>query len=656
MILASSIIIGFIRFCLIVLFLYYLNNKIVKSNSKHNLLQFIVKNWFKYGSISVILVFILVEMNVFSLLNYLFIILLIIFIDFVGIKNLKNPFRYLKESINQSFYSLIKHIESKKSVWELIKFESNPETKKEHKFIFYITIALITLAFIGRFYFYKFDTFIFSDLWISSLKRIISFDNQVWFETDIVTSGEKGLANLYGKITSVSPEVAIESLAIIENVLISIIIYWTIREITLSDTFAPLIAFVSFVFIYTLSPIEIHYLLQNEPVILGLTLALPAMVYTLKPRIIGTKKINFFLLLTVCFVAIGLINLFVLYILLPPFYLIILLFFKRDHIVFRWVSLFAYIVGVIIITGLYYLYCIHYQNDFSVFIQSNLISVSSFSYMPNLVIPLDQLILIYHYISLFGIVVIPFLIWFKKEKWGAAFIFLIYFNLLVVFYFWNNKWVDKDLLRYALFVFRPIMFGIIAAVFIRFLPGYKKLIQYKYYTFPIAALLIIAGTLYLQKDDLKNVKKSDNTPRVVLEIYAKITDDFFPYTYAVVNDNIAQTISINKHFFINYSDFLYNYSDRDSVYHANRKKPDFFKINPELVIPKSILVFVYNKTNLEKDNYFADQSQMEQIVMEELEKLKRRGRDIQIYYETEYVTVYKVINEPNVSKIDDLIF
>lgn len=656
MILGSSIIIGFIRFCLIVLFLYYLNNKIVKSNSKHNLLQFIVKNWFKYGSISVILVFILVEMNVFSLLNYLFIILLIIFIDFLGIKNLKEPFRYLKESINQSFYSLIKHIESKKSVWELIKFESNPETKKEHKFIFYITIALITLAFIGRFYFYKFDTFIFSDLWISSLKRIISFDNQVWFETDIVTSGEKGLANLYGKITSVSPEVAIESLAIIENVLISIIIYWTIREITLSDTFAPLIAFVSFVFIYTLSPIEIHYLLQNEPVILGLTLVLPAMVYTLKPKIIGTKKINFFLLLTVCFVAIGFINLFVLYILLPPFYLIILLFFKRDHIVFRWVSLFAYIVGVIIITGLYYLYCIHYQNDFSVFIQSNLISVSSFSYMPNLVIPLDQLILIYHYISLFGIVVIPFLIWFKKEKWGAALIFLIYFNLLVVFYFWNNKWVDKDLLRYALFVFRPIMFGIIAAVIIRFLPGYKKLIQYKYYTFPIAALLIIAGTLYFQKDDLKNVKKSDNTPRVVLEIYAKITDDFFPYTYAVVNDNIAQTISINKHFFINYSDFLYNYSDRDSVYHANRKKPDFFKINPELVIPKSILVFVYNKTNIEKDNYFADQSQMEQIVMEEIEKLKRRGRDIQIYYETEYVTVYKVINEPNVSKIDDLIF
>lgn len=582
---------------------------------------------------------------------------MIITIDYIGIKNLKNPFVFLKNNINAFFYDFLKHIEEKKPLWDLVKFDKDSETRKDRLFIFYITLALIILAFVGRFYFYKYDTFVFSDLWISNLKRIIAIDNQTWFDTEIVTSGEKGMANLYGKITDVSPEVALESLAIIESVLIGLVLFWTIRQITLSETFAPFVAFSSFVFLYAISPIEIHYLLQSVPVLLALSLALPAMVYTLRPDILKFKKISYFTILTLCFIAIGLIDLFTLFILIPPFYAITIWFIKRKHFVFSLISLLAYILGVAVIMGVYYFYCLHYQNDFVIFIQSHLISVSSFTYMPNIVIPFSELLTIYQYISVFGIVVLPILIWYKKEKWRASFIFLLYFNVLVFMSLQNNPWVDSDLLRYALAVFIPVLFGITTAVIIRLLLAfYKKISDYKYILFPALSLAMLFSILYYQKDVVKSAKVSDETPRIVLDIYDKVTHSHFPYTYAVVNDNIAQTISTNKHFFINYSDFLYSYPESDSIYHENRKKPKFFIENPDLVIPKSVLVFVYNHDNPEKNNHFAEQSQMEQILMEQIEMLKNRGREIELFYDSEYVRVYEIINEPKSSKIDDLIF
>lgn len=582
---------------------------------------------------------------------------MIITIDYIGIKNLKNPFVFLKNNINAFFYDLLKHIEEKKPLWDLVKFDKGSETRKDRVFIFYVTLALLILAFIGRFYFYKYDTFVFSDLWISNLKRIIAIDNQVWFDTEIVTSGEKGMANLYGKITDVSPEVALESLAIIESVLISLILFWTIRQITLSETFAPFVAFSSFVFLYAISPIEIHYLLQSVPVLLGLSLALPAMVYTLRPDILKFKKINYFFSLTICFIAIGFIDLFTLFILIPPFYAIAVWFVKRKHFVFSLISLSAYIFGVVVIMSIYYLYCLHYQNDFVIFIQSHLISVSSFTYMPNIVIPFSELLTIYQYVSVFGIVVLPVLIWYKKERWRASFVFLLYFNVLVFLSFQNNSWVDSDLLRYALAVFVPVLFGITVAVVIRLLLFvYNKISGYRYIFFPVLSLTILFSIIYSQKDIIEDVKVSDATPRAVLDVYDDISHNYFPYTYAVVNDNIAQTISTNKHFFINYSDFLYNYPESDSIYHANRKKPKFFIENPDLVIPKSILVFVYSHDNPEENNHFSQQGQLEQILMEQIEMLKSRGRDVELFYDSKYVRVYEIINEPKSSKIDDLIF
>lgn len=656
MILSSSILVGFIRLVFLLMFLYYCNNKLVKREYSHNLIQFIVNEWFKYGSLSLVVVFVLIQLSVYSLINFVLIMLFIILIDVVGIKNFKNPVRYFKEASKSRFFEFLKDNENRKPLRELIRLERPKKLKDDRVFIFYATLILIVLAFVGRYYFYSYDTYLLSDLWVSNLNKLILFDENKWFNGTVAVEGELAISNLYSKLVDISPEVSLQSLAILEDIILSLIVFWAIRKITASKILAPMIAFLTYVFLYTFSPIEIHYLLQNEPVLMGLTFAIPSMVYILKPDVINFKKTNFFLSLVICFFAIGLIDLFTLLILMPPFFIISLVFVNKNYLVFKWIGLAAYIIGTASVLTTYYLMCQYYQNDFLIFLQSSLISVTAFTYMPNLVIPVDELLKYYQYGSLFSIIILPFLIWYKKEEWKPSLVFMLYFNLLVTLSFIQVEWIDTDLLRLALSVFIPICFGISIAVFLRLLfPLYKRYLKFKIAIAVIVSLLVFGGILITQIAPLQNIKRSDKTPRMVLDAYDKILHEYFPHSYAVVNDNIAQTMSINKHFFINYEDFLFSYLDSDSIYHHNRKKPKFLIENPQYVIPKSVLVFVYHD-NTETENHFADQNQLEPLLKEHINTLEKRGRNVSLYYESPYVNVYEIVNEPKSSKIDDLIY
>jgi hypothetical protein len=656
MILSSTILIGFLRLFLLLLFLYYCNNKLVKRQESHTLIQFIVNEWFKYGSLSIIIMFVLIQLRIYSLINFLLILLFLILIDVIGIKNLKNPVKFFKEASKSRFFDFIKNTENKKSIKEIIKLERPKNLKDDRVYIFYTTLVLIVAAFIGRYYFYIYDTYLLSDLWISDLYKIIQFDENNWFNGTVSVEGELALSNLYSKLVNISPEVGLQSLSIIEDILLSIIVFWTLRKITFSEVFAPMVAFLTFVFLYTFSPIEIHYLLQNEPILMGLTFGIPTMVYVLRPDASKFKKTNYFISFVICFFAIGLIDLFTLLVLMPPFFILALFFGNREYKFFKWIALAAYIVGTSLILLTYYIFCIYYQNDFLIFLQSSLISVTSFTYMPNLIIPFEELLKYYQYGSLFSIVILPFLIWYKKENWRPSLVFMLYLNVLITLSFLNIKWIDADLLRLALAAFIPICFGITVAILTRLIkPIFKRSYKYKYFIASISSIVLFVGILYSQKDVLNKISTSDKTPRMVLDAYDKITHDYFPLSYAVVNDNIAQTVSKNKHFFINYEDFLMGYLESDSIYHTNRKKPKFLIDNPQYVIPKSVLVFVYHD-NTETNNYFSDQNELEPLLLDQIKTLKKRGRKVTKFYKSPYVDVYEIVNEPKSSKIDDLIY
>jgi len=276
--------------------------------------------------------------------------------------------------------------------------------------------------------------------------------------------------------------------------------------------------------------------------------------------------------------------------------------------------------------------------------------------MPNLSIPFEQLLTYYQYISLLSIVILPILIWFKKEEWKPALVFMLYFNLLVTLSFLNVEWIDVDLLRLALAAFIPITLGITVGVIIRVLdPLFKNVTNYTYLIASSAAALVLSSIIYSQKSIVQGIKPSDKTSRIVLDAYDEITHNYFPLSYAVVNDNITQTISLNKHFFINYEIFLLDYLESDAMYHKNKKIPNFLLDNPQYVIPKSILVFVY-KENAKEANYFSEQKELEPLLIENINTLKKRGREVTKIYENPTLDVYEIVNEPKSSRIDDLIY
>ena len=163
------------------------------------------------------------------------------------------------------------------------------------------------------------------------------------------------------------------------------------------------------------------------------------------------------------------------------------------------------------------------------------------------------------------------------------------------------------------------------------------------------------SAFHYQEREFRKLHKTDNVPRDLINVYEKITLSFYPYSYAVVNDYSTQSISINKHFFIHYTDFTANYLKRDSVYFKNKKNKKFLKKNPEYVLPNSVLVFVYKKAD-DKSNRIIVNCEITPLILSKLDVLKKRGRKVSVFYESSLIKVFEIENTPGQSKTDDLIF
>ncbi len=656
MILSSSIIIGFIRLCLMILFLYYLNRKLLNNQNSKNYSEFIVNQWFKYGSLTIVLVFILVELNIYNLFNTIFLLLVFICIDYFGIKNFIKPIAFSSKKIKKKFLLFLKNVELKSTVSSFFKTKSNPKERTNNIWQLMLLIFLGSLTFISRFFFYDFDLYSLSSLWITDLKTIIDFDTQNWFLNGVSPVGEFAFTNLYSKIASVSPEIGLQSIGILESVIICTFIFWFINKITPSKTIAPLFAALFFAVYYNLTPVNIDYLLQHKPMFLALTFGLPAMVFFSIPnQLRGNKKDYFFKFLLV-FIAIGLIDLFTLIVLILPFLLLGILLSNFKSKIYNLLVFAAYFLSILLLTIIYGLACYYIGNDFEQFFHSSLMSTNSFTYLEHLILPYNELMKYYQYLSLFGIILTLKFIFFNKENWNGALTILVYFNLLLLIEEVNNVWIDADLIKQAIAVFIPILFGIIVAVFLRLLfPFYKKAVFIKPYFELTMIAVIIVSAVYFQKNEFAKLNQTDVTPRKILDSYDKINSHYFPLSYAVVNDYSAQAISINKHFFINYDDFLKDYTDRDSIYFKNIKNEKFLAKYPEYILPKSVLIYMYFQKGKSEKQFIQNNIYSEELKTK-MEILKSRGRKIEVFYENDIFKIFEIINIPEESRMNDLIF
>ena len=277
--------------------------------------------------------------------------------------------------------------------------------------------------------------------------------------------------------------------------------------------------------------------------------------------------------------------------------------------------------------------------------------------MPQLILPYGQLIMYFQYSTLAGGILILLFLITKRENWSLTIAFFLYFNFLVFLATVHNQWIDRDMIINSLTIFLPVIFGLNAALVVRFF----NLALYKLERFtPYTAILLVGGltyaSIYYQQNNIDKLTESDETPKHILDAYDKISKTYFPYSYSIVNDPATQVISTNKHFFMNYDYFLEDYAKVDSVYFKNKKDPKFLIKNPQYALTKSVLVFVLNENNKAEKNIFSENKYLSVELKKELEMLRQRGRKISLFYDSKILKVYEIVNEPGESKVTDLIF
>jgi hypothetical protein len=656
MIYSSTIALGFFRLCLLVLVLFYLNRKFVNYHKQENIFDFIANQWFKYGSLLTILLFILVQLGIYNLFNTIVLFGLFIFLDYIGIRLLGKSLAFSSNKIKHKTFELIKNVELKKSWSFYINTKTNSKTRAKRLWMLVLLAILGFITFFSRYYFTKYDLYSLSNLWVLELETVIDFDRQRWFYNGVTPVGELALINFYGKISSISPETALESMGIIESVLIGILIFWCVRKITASKVIAPIVACLFFALCYVLSPINISYILQHKPMFLALSLAIPAMVYYLNPSLLKFSKRNYFLNYIFAFIAIGLIDIFTLIILVLPLLIIGFIFSKRLYNSYNLLVIKAFLISTAILLAIYAAECYYFGYDFQLFINSSLIAVSSYTYFPHLVLPYNLLMGYYLFISVGLIVFLLVMTYGFKESWRESFTFLILFIFLILLSNVNNQWLDKELVRQAIAIYIPIFVGIAVAVLLRIMyPLYKKVMFVKPYFAILTIITLSIGAVYFQQPEFAKLKQSDPISRKILDAYENISSKYFSFSYAVVNDYVAHSISTNQHFFINYDEFIEDYLHKDYLYFKNLKSKDYFKKNPQNVLPKSVIVFVYKQksetiVSLEKSLEISGE------VLKQLDALKKRGRKINTIYSNDVFDVYEIVNKPNEARINDLIF
>lgn len=654
----SSILIGFMRLCLIILFLFYLNRKFINKEKQVHFLDFIVTNWLRYGALLIVLIFCLVQLSAYNTFNCYFLLSLFVLLDSIGIQNLKNPKGFIKQAFKKANINLIKAVENRKSLrYFLSIIPKDKNVRFENRILFWTVIIIGATTFLSRYFFVIYDNYSLSDSWINDLNSVLQFDNQYWATQDLRTNGELSLVNFYSKITDVSPAIALQVIALLESVILAVVMFWVIHKMTLSKYFAPLITALFFGLVYVLSPLNVYFVLKGNPTFLALAFALPLFAMYANSSLFKGNKKSYFIMYAVGFVAIGLTDLFTYCILIPPFLLIAGVLTTVSQWKKSMLVLAAFIVASFVLFVVYKLACQYQGIDWIAYLESNLISISSYTYVPQLVYPYATILYWVQVSSMIALGLLLLFVVIKKGEWRTPLTFISYFNFLILLSNFHLKFVDKDLLSNAMIVFLPLIIGfnlaILQTVFQSFWKTSNKGIVI---CMPLTYMLAIFLAFHFQKEKLSELEISDDTPKYILNAYDHIASNYFEQTYCIVNDPATQVLSTNSHYFMNYDYFLNEYPKIDSIQHQYRNNPEFFRTHPEYAVAKSILVFVLTESSMVEKNVFAENKHYQNKLVKSLKSLRQKGRPINLIYTSKILNVYEILNEPKKSKVKDLLF
>ncbi len=620
-------------------------------------LDYIMKRTIFFGSLLMLTIFSLVQLNMYDIFSILSVFLIGLIVWYFGFGSMKRIPDGLQAKKRRFLLSFFRFMEKKVRLRTLIRRNRNFFFTRKVSFVLLVATITSLCTFASRYLFLKNDLYTLSSLWIKNLELVKSFNSNSWFGTTNGLVGELALINFYAKITGISEEMAMHSFGLLEGFGLSIVLYWIILKLTKDAFIAPMISVLFFALFYRYMPINVNLLLEHNSLYLALGFALPVLLFSALPEQVKSKRMPYILLLTIGYIAVAFTNLFVALILVPLFLGVALVFSSKVLLPYRFKSLIAYAIGTGFVLGVYGIGCYVNEKSFLDFLRSSLILVNSYTYFPQLIVVPEKLVLCY---LAFCFVVLAMVIplWNRKrERWGAAQVFLIFTMLFLTLRYFQFTWVDIDMYYESL---SPLMV-IVLGIFLGAGQQYWNLkIPEDNYLKGITLAFIFLATVgfgyatngFFQYD----YREIDELKADILKVYDDLSSKNMPYSYAIVNQQYGQFLSTNEHHFINYNVFLNNYPERDSVYQIKKEDKRFLAENPDYILPQSVFVFITKTDPSESKYHLATPTKTAFNVKRQLDLLEEKGREIAIFYEDEYLAVYEIVNKKNASNLNDLIF
>ncbi|WP_141239623.1 hypothetical protein [Croceivirga radicis] len=644
------------RLILLLLGLLVVHQFAVRQHLQNYTYSYFVRRTAIYGAALLLGMFVLVQLNMYSTFTLILLLFGISFYNYFKIGSLINPRgkdKNLKRRMLIAFFIFLEKRERNlKKLWH--KELKNYMPKQFHR----PTLLLLGIGFVAilmRFGYVGLDGYTLSKSWLESLDIVKNFDANFWLIDDYRVVGELALVNVYAKLTGISKEMALYTFGLIEAFMLCAVIFYLIATFTGSRWRLPFVGTMFFATVFYLLPVNPTIIMEHSPIYLGLFFALIFFIFLCRPKEIAHFETKYFLVQFLMASAVALINYYVLFMLMPILLVASLVDFGRNK---KYIlkSFLSYLLAILLMVGIKLLVCYIRKIDIYSFFTSNILSVDTYSYFPSLLVDFNTLLLLYQITASVGLLGLVFLRLNKKNigpNLSFTIFFLLAFNISVI----GFKWMDIDLFFKALTVLYPIQFAISLFAILRILDMIllKKTAWVKFKR--VSTIVVLAFlTITTLMVDVTNTysAKTGELKKEIVNLYDKLYQNQFQNSYVVVNNYYGYKLAQKEHLFLSHQQFVAEYAKRDSVFHAKKALGGAVKIKDDEILPESVFVVLTKEKSSE--SLFHTQEETYTGIETLLKDLKAKGRTVKTYQETEHLKVLEIINAPNLSGINEMIF
>ncbi|MGG8497293.1 hypothetical protein ACQY1Q_12820 [Tenacibaculum sp. TC6] len=644
----TSFLYALVRFILIGVFFYFIK-KASKDKKDYFFSDFLLINISKYASVSILIVFLLVQFKSYNLFNYLSLVSVFLLFDLYNFNSPKVIYSSIKNSFEKLTIESVSFIEAPNKKQIIRQFFSSKKLTPNELYDLSIILFIIMASFVVRMLFYTNDLFLFSESWFNDFEKVTQILNQQWFTIDYTEMGEYALISLFSLFFKVSSGMSLQMFGFLQSIILSMLIYWVVKTVSLKDkNLIPLLSAIIFLGGFVITPIDITFIFEHRKIFTVLFILIPVLVCLAQKQHFYRYKIHliytFLALFAISFLAFSSLGFLIL-----PAFLFIFLYDGSKTLQQRGILILSpfFIASCTLI--LFFILFNYGQFNLNYFFKNSFIEVSNFTKIQNQYFTYKNIIKLS---SLLATLVIIINILSTKINIISVVISSLYLSTSAL-YQTNYYLFDENLFLLIFSVLTPIIIGIsMTQLVMNKLPSKKV----KYPAF-LALVFVIFSLIYIQKTPLQNLKSSNETNRQLLAVYDKIITNHLPYSYAVTNHQKAMVFSRTNHYFINYKELNKSYIEKDSVFHLNKKEKDFFKKNPQAILPNSIFLFeiLGVDKNVSRIGFLTNKNQLKKNDSI-LKILKSRNREIVLYTNTDRLRVYKIINHENSSNVDQMLF